>query len=407
MSLAAFLPFVLSGCFKFTMDLEVSSQDTISGTAVVALSKELQAFADESGGGGEPTDAFSDVEGVEVIEFDDGSFVGQQYEFDAIPIEELSLSDDSSALTITRDGDNLVVSGNLSFEDEGADPEAADDLGFGQAFFDSADLRISIAFPGEILETNGDVDEETNTITWIPKYGETNELSAVVYAPRGVPVWVWWMSGSVLALAGIISLGIFLTRSRRARSSEQAELPGGAESVSSSVKKIYRQSERPVYEYKVRTGLISGEFFHLRLFEDEVVFEFGTGSRPASESPSRLDVSDIENVSTLDGKAGLGVRLVHHGRVHVLPAKSGDAETLAGLIRSLKVDRVKAPEEKNQDKPNQGKLSDYDDAASNKAAGPRSGSVADDIREYGRLLEEGLITAAEFSQMKQKRISEG
>jgi hypothetical protein len=141
------VPFVLSGCFKFTMDLEVSDQDTISGDVVVALSKELQALAQDSGGG-ETTDAFSGLSGVEVTEFDDGTFVGQQYSFSGLPIEELSLDDDASALTIKREGDNLVVSGTLSFEDETADPAQADDLGFGQAFFDSADLRVAIKFPG-------------------------------------------------------------------------------------------------------------------------------------------------------------------------------------------------------------------------------------------------------------------
>ena len=41
----AVLPLLLSGCFKFTMDIEIDSQDTVSGQAAVGLSKELQAFA--------------------------------------------------------------------------------------------------------------------------------------------------------------------------------------------------------------------------------------------------------------------------------------------------------------------------------------------------------------------------
>ena len=46
--------------------------------------------------------------------------------------------------------------------------------------FDTAELRIAITFPGEVLETNGQV--EGTTVTWEPVFGERNVLSAVASA---------------------------------------------------------------------------------------------------------------------------------------------------------------------------------------------------------------------------------
>jgi hypothetical protein len=208
------LPLLLTGCFKFTMDLEVSDQDMVSGTAVVAVSKQLEAFA-EPGVDTEATDAFGGIDGVTTEAFDDGAFVGQSYSFSSVPLENFTPLDDGSGLAIIRIGDNLVVSGDLSFVDDSADLEAGADLGFGQAIFDSADIRISITFPGTILETNGVINEDTNTITWSPQYGQENEISAVVSAPQGWPYWVWWALGGVVAVAIGVGVVLYVRHTRR------------------------------------------------------------------------------------------------------------------------------------------------------------------------------------------------
>jgi hypothetical protein len=392
------------------MDLEVSNQDTISGTAVVALSKELQALA--QGGGDEPTDAFADLDGVEVTTFDDGTFVGQQYEFSGLPIEDWALDDDSSALTIQRDGDNLIVSGSLSFEDEEADPEAGEDLGFGQAFFDSADLRVSIRFPGEILETNGDVNEETNTITWKPKYGGVNELNAVVYAPKGIPQWVWWVVAAVLAISLIVA-GLLFARSR-GRSAVQGNEPSpsaGSSERADSSKSIAnrdvgsRRTDRPVFSYQVKSGPFAKEAFELRLFEDELDFGFVDKSGSLTTELAVIPVGSIESSTVLEGRAGLGVRLVHSGKVEMLPAKKGDAKTLVSLVKSLRVGR-------SNSKPSPNDASVVNVRPTAQAAGalqstPTQASVAEDIRQLHELFKEGALSEAEFKELKKRRIEQG
>ena len=200
----AVLPLLLSGCFKFTMDIEIDSQDSVSGQAAVGLSKELQAFA-QAEDGADTTEAFKDIEGAVTQEFDDGTFVGQQYEFTSVPIEAFALQDEARVLTITRDGENLIIDGALNFEDPNAGGPG--DAGFAQAFFDAADIRVAIKVPGQILETNGEIDETTNTITWYPQYGLDNKISAVVLSPPATATWVWWLiGGGVLVVIAVMAI---------------------------------------------------------------------------------------------------------------------------------------------------------------------------------------------------------
>ncbi len=324
------------------MDLEVSNQDTISGTAVVALAKELQALA--QGGGEEPTDAFADLNGVEVTTFDDGTFVGQQYEFSGLPIEDWALDDDSSALTIQRDGDNLIVSGSLSFEDEEADPEAAEDLGFGQAFFDSADLRVSIKFPGEILETNGDVNEETNTITWKPKYGEANELNAVIYAPRGIPIWVWVALASAVGVA-LLAVLLILTV-RRIKKNSPGEPDGGTLPDTENRANGLGANSEPIdnvrFSYKVKgggglstlLGSAPADDLEVVLGRETLRYSFvnsKTGQVSAGEDIRVVDISDA--VFNSDAQNGMAVRLTVLGGIVDIPAPPSDGKTLVKLLK--------------------------------------------------------------------------
>jgi hypothetical protein len=385
------VPFVLSGCFKFTMDLEISDQDTISGDVVVALSKELQALAQDSGGG-ETTDAFAGLSGVEVTEFDDGTFVGQQYSFSGLPLDELALDDEASALTIKREGDDLVVSGTLSFEDETADPAQADDLGFGQAFFDSADLRVAIKFPGEIRETNGTIDEETNTITWIPKYGEANEISAVVYSPRGVPIWVWWVAGGVGGLLVVAALVVLLVkRASRASRPDSESLGSVADSGSGQ-----NTGERPVFSYRVVSTFFPRETFDLKLFNDRLDYVFlrADGSHEGEHGSIRL--VHITDAAVLEGKAGLGARVTHSGGVTLIPARVSDARMLVGTIQSL----ITVSDSGGPGRAPSGKAQRLSEAATPASAG----SLEDDLRALKRLLDDGVVTSAEFAELKKKRI---
>lgn len=353
--LALTLAFLLTGCFKFTMDLEVSSDDKISGTAVVALSKELAGFADETGGD-DATDVFAETEGVTASEFDDGSFVGQQYEFAGVPIEELDFQDDSGGLRITRDGDFLNVSGDLNFEDDSAD-SGGDDFGFGQALFDSADLRVSIKFPGEVRQTNGELDEETNTVTWLPKYGQANEISATVYAPRGLPMWVWVLSASAVVAIGIAFGAVAMLRKKNG-SSKTGEPASAENDVAAEIAAPARvaEIEGVRFKYSIRTsigpmswlGIRPSEVMEVVLGRDILVCSFVDSKSGQVLSSETYKVSDISDAVFLsDASNGMVVRLTVSGGISDIPARQGDGKTLVGLLKRPQstVEPVKAAPE--------------------------------------------------------------
>jgi len=173
--MVAVLALLLTGCLKLDMDLAIGSDDTVSGSIVFGVSKdvlELTGGSAEDLLGGE-TPFPSDQPGVTAQPYDDGDFAGQEFTFDGVPIAEFSDQEDPDALTIVREGDTFEVSGVLDLS-SGATGATGPDA---EQFFSSAEIRVAITFPGEVIEANGDVDG--NTVAWEPNFGERLELQAV------------------------------------------------------------------------------------------------------------------------------------------------------------------------------------------------------------------------------------
>jgi hypothetical protein len=174
------LAVLMSACLKLDMNLEVSSDNTVSGTVIFAVQKSLLEL---SGGSvedilGSDAPLPSDVPGVSVSEYEDDEFAGQEFTFDAVPLEQFN-SEDAEALQIVREGDVFRVTGVLDLSTgltgatgfTGIDPEQ---------FLQGAVLQIRITFPGEVTDTNGTVDG--TTVTWAPEVGERLEIRATASA---------------------------------------------------------------------------------------------------------------------------------------------------------------------------------------------------------------------------------
>lgn len=199
-----------AGCVKLEMDMTVATDDTVSGNMVFAISKSLAEMATEEAEPGttpETDSLFTDVENVTVEAFDDGDFVGSSYTFENLPIVQFAPQVvDGSAFAIERQGDNLVISGTFDTSTEGEELEAnpfADSIAAG--FAASSSIRIAVTLPGEIIETNGQVDGQT--ITWKGNFGEKLMLEAVAVSPLGTPInWlvVGGIAGILLGLGGVL-----------------------------------------------------------------------------------------------------------------------------------------------------------------------------------------------------------
>lgn len=205
------LALLLTGCLKLDIDLRVQPDDTVDGAVVFAVDKDL---LDLTGGsiedltqGEQPFP--SDFEGVKIEPYEEGDWVGQRYRFDGAPLTAFADTADPDSLKIVRAGDTFRVSGALDLSAPagatGPDPSA---------FFSSAEIRVAVTFPGEVISANGEIDG--NTVTWEPRFGERLEMEATGSAiPSGGgpgALTIALLVVGVAALAGILAL---VTASRR------------------------------------------------------------------------------------------------------------------------------------------------------------------------------------------------
>jgi LppM domain len=217
------LVFLMTGCIKLNMNLGINSDNTVSGTIEIGVQKELVDLTGQNVEDLLGTDAPlpGNAPGVTVEPFDDGEFVGRQVILEDVPIEEFNsggivgasgatgasgpTSAAGDSLQIGRQGDTFVVTGvlDLSRALSGVTGPLA---GTGGAqFSESADIKIAITFPGEVLQApGGEIDG--NTVTYLPEFDERLEINATGSAvDNGEAADVVGGSDSFLPLILIIS----------------------------------------------------------------------------------------------------------------------------------------------------------------------------------------------------------
>lgn len=214
--ISTLLVFLLSGCVKLNVDLQVSPNDMVSGNAILALSDALAGLADsESEVFGEGV--FSEGNGIRQVPYSEGGFTGTQIFFQSVPIEIFSQNNaEDDFIRIVRDGDNLITSGNFNLGDDDSTQDETNFLGedFLEEILSSTDISVSITYPGEILETNGTISG--NTITWKPEFGSENEISATVKSPKPSPFFQYLIIGIVVLIL-ISALVVILRKRTKAR----------------------------------------------------------------------------------------------------------------------------------------------------------------------------------------------
>ena len=232
---------VLSGCVKLDMALTLTPQNTVDGSIVFAIDKQLLAL-----GGGSPEDAFNDAAGdapfptspssgsVTTEVYDQDGKYGQKYIFTGVPLSEF----DDEDLSITREGDFFVVNGNLDLSDtadSSADPSESA-LPLPSSLTAGFEVAVSMTFPGEVIENNGTL--EGTTVTWKPTPGEKLVMTAKAKAdasPSGAgllgttssststPLLVGLVTAALLLVGGLVALLL-----RRGRTPAAAGAAGDA-----------------------------------------------------------------------------------------------------------------------------------------------------------------------------------
>lgn len=206
---------LLAGCFKVNMDVEVTPENTVSGTAIIAVDESLLELSGQSA-----DQLFQDMDlsdlpaGASVDPYEEDGFVGQQITFDEVSLEDfrgnntLSGAGAEDQLDIVRQGDEFLVSGAIDM----SGPEFTGEE-VPEEFMDNFEFRVSITFPGEVKSATGDIDG--NTVTWQPKIGENTPVEAVASA---IPSSSSPLLLILLIAAGAIVLGAiaFLITHRKA-----------------------------------------------------------------------------------------------------------------------------------------------------------------------------------------------
>jgi hypothetical protein len=201
----AALLLVLSGCMKVDLEATFSAEDTVDGTMLVAVDKEL---LETTGGSvddllGTEEDLFDEGE-VTSEPYEEGEYVGRTYTFADVPLAEFS--GDGEDLEISHADGKFTVDGELDLSSE--------DLGENAT---GGEVSITFTFPGDVEESNGTING--NSVTWEGEGGDVIELNAVANdSGNGFPVLtlVWLLAGLVL-LALVVTITVVLVRRRSSR----------------------------------------------------------------------------------------------------------------------------------------------------------------------------------------------
>jgi len=211
---------VLAGCFRLDMGLTINEDETldvsmeVADRTGIATRDDLDCADLES----QLTDAPEEVE-FTVTEIEDEDGIGCRMEAIGSPIDSMS----GEGLTIEKVDDTFV----FAFEGDaaGMDTGSLEDMPAGM----EPQVSISVTFPGEVIEADGEIDGNTVTWTGIEAFSTggtaTGEATGSGVA-GGVDTWVWVVL-AVVALAAIAALVFFITKKNRGGSAPADAAPYG------------------------------------------------------------------------------------------------------------------------------------------------------------------------------------
>lgn len=213
--------FALTGCVRVEMHLDLQADDSVNGEMVFAVTQEMLAMAGEDALDNAITgDQALESAVTERYESDetnaDGEpmFVGTRTTFTGEPLSGFGAA--GGDLSITRDGDDFVVSGR---PEDGGGQAGDTDLP------PDADVTLSVTFPGDVSSHNGDLDG--STVTWDLTTHEGAVEARGAASEGGFPT---WLLIAVIALVGVgIGMAIVLvgaTKRKPTDDSHQAEVTG-------------------------------------------------------------------------------------------------------------------------------------------------------------------------------------
>jgi hypothetical protein len=202
----------LTGCVKVDADLEVNSNETVSGTMRLGIDKQLVQA------GGQPLGKIREqvesgikqtaTEGVECEAFDDDKFVGSNCTLDEVPFDRIGTST-GEGIGIKKEGDQFVAT--VKAPDLGDIPSNA-----------QPDVKFKITMPGKIISHDPGAEVSGRTATY-DSLDELGNVSLRSEAGGGFPLWAIILIVVVL----LVAIGAVLFLLLRDRKSRVQPFPGG------------------------------------------------------------------------------------------------------------------------------------------------------------------------------------
>ena len=193
---------LLTGCFRVNFDIEVSPEDTVDGTAVIAVDQDLLELSGQT-----EEQLFDQMDltsnlppNASVRRYEQDGFIGQQITFEDVPLNEFQQSD----VVRNRRRPAHRARGRRVRRDRGTRHERSGVHGRRRAGAAPRELRVPHLddVPGPVTSATGEIDG--NTVTWEPKFGENTTIEARASAiPSESSPWLM----IVLIAGGAILLG--------------------------------------------------------------------------------------------------------------------------------------------------------------------------------------------------------
>ncbi|MDP9300014.1 MAG: hypothetical protein M3P43_03835 [Actinomycetota bacterium] len=218
------LAMLMTGCIKVDLNMQLRGDNTVDGTMVFAVSRDLLALTGSSADDllGQITASAGPLpSGVRFQQSDyaDDRFEGKTYTFQDVPIDAFSQGTTAGeTISIQRVGDSFQINGEIDLT-----PAATGPLQPGSAqLAKDMELLIAITFPGPVSQQSGGTISGT-TVTWTPAFGEKTEIratgSAIGGGGRGALLWI--LLG--LAILLVLLVVLVLVRSRGNRVAPEPE----------------------------------------------------------------------------------------------------------------------------------------------------------------------------------------
>jgi hypothetical protein len=198
----------LTGCTRVRTALAVQGDDTVAGDIVIARA-----------GGPPPVVEVPAALGgrVTVEPYHEENYQGSQLRFSDLRFDELNTlvsvapqADGRFRFTLRRNGGVLILGGQVDLT---AVP------------VDGADVQLKLAFPGEVVSSDGELDR--GQLSWVFSPGQVSEFNAVISTPDpaapSVTSWALLVGLIVAAAAGGVILLAWRTRNPPSRWSARRE----------------------------------------------------------------------------------------------------------------------------------------------------------------------------------------